>query len=497
MSFTPGGNGLGGQTANPTAPAQPQTNPVTGGYQTPAMTSDELKELNNENFPKRSKTAMIFNIAHPQNISEWLEFVKNTFDTTGTTSDKVKLAKCFEWMTLETRNVFQHWDCVTKPNFDKFCKKLAETFPELLGNTHGSKNTLHRYITQFAPIHPGEREKLKVYTEVFRAEAAKLMKATVDSPAILSNSDAVTLYISAFSQELINIVHMRLQQSIQPTVLSKRRFEDPFLLSEVIQSATGADVGSSFQGLYRVVNTREMNTGYGVASAESYFRSPLAIPVTKEVPISIKGYNNGFTNQSIKSEENSEAQVKIAAALDKYDALFKELKDVRDDFKSVKNEFNRDIGEMRQLWSITKEAGRGANNKVGMNTQQLSTLRGPKPVLNKQGRQMTLKEFACFMCGDKSHMMGNCPKFLEFLTQGWIVPDPNGGKMMFLKDGQKLPRGDDREAMHEKIRRIAKEQGWSTAEVHLMTELEEDNFESQLDQSPTASWMIVSEMARM
>ncbi|KAE9384414.1 hypothetical protein BT96DRAFT_950581 [Gymnopus androsaceus JB14] len=55
---------------------------------------------------------------------------------------------------------------------------------------------------------------------------------------------------------------------------------------------------------------------------------------------------------------------------------------------------------------------------------------------------MTLKEFACFMCGDKSHMMGNCPKFLEFLTQGWIVPDPNGGKMMFLKDGQKLPRGD-------------------------------------------------------
>ncbi|KAE9396611.1 hypothetical protein BT96DRAFT_824449 [Gymnopus androsaceus JB14] len=143
-----------------------------------------MRELNNKNFPKWSKTAMIFNIAQPQNISEWLELVKNMFDATEMTSDSVKLAECFEWMMLEARHVFQLWDCVKVPIVDKFCKMLAETFPESLGNINGSKNTIHRYITQFAPIKPGEREKLKVYTEVFRAEVAKLMLPSLH-PALL------------------------------------------------------------------------------------------------------------------------------------------------------------------------------------------------------------------------------------------------------------------------------------------------------------------------
>lgn len=46
--------------------------------------------------------------------------------------------------------------------------------------------------------------------------------------------------------------------------------------------------------------------------------------------------------------------------------------------------------------------------------------------------------------------------------------------------------------MYEKIRRIAKEQGWSTAQSMLMAELKEDDFDAQLDQSPTASWMILA-----
>ena len=68
----------------------------------------------------------------------------------------MKVAKAMEWMTHKTKLAFKNLTCVTTPDFEKFCKKLAETFPEIMGDEKGLRHALNQIIKQFAVITSGE-----------------------------------------------------------------------------------------------------------------------------------------------------------------------------------------------------------------------------------------------------------------------------------------------------------------------------------------------------
>ena len=82
------------------------------------------------------------------------------FDTCGVTEDKVRITKCMEWSMWESWDVFCKWDLVINFDFMKFCEKLAETFPESLGDKKGSRQVLNGIIDSYSGIRLGEREKV-------------------------------------------------------------------------------------------------------------------------------------------------------------------------------------------------------------------------------------------------------------------------------------------------------------------------------------------------
>lgn len=442
----------------------------------PAMTDEQKKMFNHDKLPKKGKTAPIFNIHNPSDIGEWLDTVTNVFDTCGITEDKVRIAKCMEWSTRESRDVFSKWESVINFDFVKFCEKLAETFPESLGDRKGSRRVLSGIVDSYSGIRLGEREKVRVYTEIFLAECKKLM----EPPAIISNSDAVALYVSAFAPEMLAYVQNRLQTLVSTMSMNTRRIEDPYLVEEVAQAAIGADAGASFQALYRTVGSGGYSSGVAASNLHTFQRSPLAIPFIKDVPISSKNWQE---EARVKNEDEREG--KIALALDKQDAFFKEMAS-----------FNRDIaegmGSLKQLVQIVKETATGPNNKVGMSTGQLARFQGSTPVMNSQNRQLTLREAMCYMCNEKGHYMGACPLFIELVSKGWVVPDGDDGRRVLLKDGARLPAQDSTETKYQKIVKYAKEKGWTTSATFFTT-IDEEDYSDQLGGATSNAWMVIAQ----
>lgn len=452
------------------------TSTLTGGFKMPVMDDIQKKMFNNDKLPKKGKTAPIFNIHNPSDIGEWLDTVTNVFDTCGVTDDKVKVAKCMEWSTRESRDVFCKWESVIQYDFVKFCKKLADTFPESLGDKKGSRRVLNGIVDSYSGIRPGEREKVRVYTEIFLAECKKLMEA----PAIISNSDAVALYVSAFTPEMLTYVQGRLQTLVTTLTLNARRIEDPYLLAEVSEAAIGADAGASFQALYRTVGGGGQGSNVAVSNPHTFHRSPLAIPFLKDVPTSSK---SAFEDPRVKHED--EREQKIALALDKQDAWFKEM-------TTVNRDIAEGMGSLKQLVQIVKESASGPNNKVGMSTGQIARFQGPTPVLGSQGKPMTPREIMCYMCNEKGHYMGACPQFIELVSKGWIVPDGDDGKKVLLKDGSRLPMQDNSETKYQKIVKYAKDKGWNSASSFFSV-IEEEDYSDQLGASTSNAWMVIAQ----
>ena len=92
----------------------------------------------------------------------------------------------------------------------------------------------------------------------------------MEAPAIILNSDAVALYVSAFTQEMLSYVQSRLQTLVTMASRNTRRIEDPYLLEEVAQAAIGADAGASFQVLYQTVGGGGIGTGAVVSNLNTF-----------------------------------------------------------------------------------------------------------------------------------------------------------------------------------------------------------------------------------
>lgn len=222
--------------------------------------------------------------------------------------------------------VFKEWDCVKAPNFEEFCKKLTETFPESMGEEKGSRAALNWVIQQFAVIYPGQQEVIKVYSLYFMSQCQLLL----EPPAIIPNADVVALYFLVFDDQMIAYIHQRLQVAVAPAKCAERHLEDPYTLEEVMDAATGADMGPTVQALYKLASSGPSMSKAVLLNAESSFRGTLAIPFAKELLKSDQGYLEGFHGSCIKKEDNSEDKARLSGTLDKFENVVKDVTGVKE-----------------------------------------------------------------------------------------------------------------------------------------------------------------------
>lgn len=89
--------------------------------------------------------------------------------------------------------------------------------------------------------------------------------------------------------------------------------------------------------------------------------------------------------------------------------------------------------------------------------------------------------------------MGACPQFIELVLKGWIVPDGDDGKKVLLKDGSRLPMQDSSETKYQKIVKIAKDKGWTSASSFFSV-IEEEDYSDQVGSSTSNAWMVIAIM---
>ncbi|KAJ4487525.1 hypothetical protein J3R30DRAFT_3279675 [Lentinula aciculospora] len=185
---------------------------ATAFFGLPAFDAAEKDEWNSSKLPKKHKTAQLFDMEEPWELTPWIDKSIAQLDAADVKSDKVRIVKLLDWMQPKTREVFHKLEEVTTAtNFDNFDKKLKEIFPESVTDKLGSKAGLLRVIRKYKPIRIGERERLHLYNIQFKVEAAKLQT----DPVILSNIEVVTMYLLALDPDLVTQVKLRLMMMVQ------------------------------------------------------------------------------------------------------------------------------------------------------------------------------------------------------------------------------------------------------------------------------------------
>ncbi|KAJ3831278.1 hypothetical protein F5878DRAFT_676545 [Lentinula raphanica] len=249
----------------------------------PELTPAEQVEYNNTKFPLTHKTAMILDLANPSMIPEWVWFCLNTFQATEVTSEKVKMQKIFSWMTLQTKQALEHLPSAQegKENADWFLRSLCERFPASLGRPGmGSKNTLLQIVQNYAPLGVRDGDRVLGYCLLMEVEANKLLKP----PPAIGNTEMVSLFLSAFDDELQKAVNRKVQQQVPAFHIEKCWVDDPYLFLEYNEAAEVVARHPPLELLYRTVTSWDASV---VFNAKTHSREGVYVliggpPVIKE-----------------------------------------------------------------------------------------------------------------------------------------------------------------------------------------------------------------------
>lgn len=424
-----------------------------------SLTQDEMDQFNSKDLPKKHKLAPVFNMDKPEGIAEWIEEVQNIL-AVGTTSDAVKVAKALEWMTKKTRDNFKDLESVKNPNFEKFIEALKGVYTESISSEKGSRQRLYEIIQQFMGLRLGETERLRVYNQMFKTEVNLLMQP----PPIISNRDAISLYVSPMTSSLQESIQNRLQITMKNVDLTQRRREDPYDLKDVIEAAESLEVGLGFQTVYSTASSGPSMGRAVPPGAESFNRGSLALPFVAQLPRSTPNYM-----QNVKAEP-VESQNELAAGI----AQIKDTIELQN--KQITTTLKGHDTSIGQLFEIVK-ASHATPQKVGYTTSQLTTFptNNNRPYNNSgsynmgsyggNGTRPLMGKDLCLLCESPEHRIAACPHLREFKERGWLVPESETSNRVMLKDGSPLPRFDPNEKRHEKVIKIAKEKGWDQSKA--------------------------------
>ena len=136
------------------------------------------------------------------------------------------------------------------------------------------------------------------------------------------------------------------------------------------------------------------------------------------------------------------------------------------------SQFKEGMGIVNQLASLVAKDARENKNASGSNYSQppRPPMMASKPFANLP---TAIKLLLCFLCRSKDHLMWDCPKYKEYLSKGWLVPEGPNSQCVKLRDEVRMPKDDPDEPRWVKIERIAKDRNWDGPEAYFAN-LEED-----------------------
>jgi TolA-binding protein len=306
----------------------------------------------------------------------------------GVTDDEERIQNLGKYADANSEVEWQYLKSYEEKNWDKFKKELINSYPQAADQERGSLKKLKRLCKENRGIDQTDLVELKSLVRRFVAEVSKLQK----EPALLSNREAVEMFLDCLEPEFRNNVLSRLE------VLSKVaegtvRPEDRFQLEEVIETAISIGQGS-----------------------RTAFRSV----ASRTAPATPSGRANN-------SEMSSKVEAEISRLKDSFNVQSKQS-------ESGLKQLNNKIEELTRLMSQSRVHAQnvgGAAPRFGSQESRGGSTGG------------------CFYCGDPEHMKNECPRKAEHLLKGWITVDAFGRVKM--ADGRPIPWGKMGDSVSERV----------------------------------------------
>ena len=391
-------------------------------------------------------------------------------------------------------------DSVHNPNWENFKIELKRVFPTSVIDDRGSKAGLERHCNTFAGISGANPESFNLFNMVFKSEVSKLLQP----PALISNCDAVRMYLKVFTRDAVTAILYQVKQDVLRAGISlmDRRPEDPYLISEIIEAAEKHMVSGAYDNVYSIGPFYTNNFGAGITSAHQLQRGATMLPFAPELPKTDYQYLTGFGGPAMQpaGEMNilgqgfppavvgnvlEVQQQKMATDRDVSDAAIRELKGVSTQFKEGIGMLN----EMAKVVAMASSSNRGSNSVIPTTSTMSKPYGSARPI--STGAVSGVKEFLCYMCKSKDHLMSDCDYYKNYIKRGWLVPVGDGSSRVQLRDGVRLPNHDAKETRWQKIEKIAKDRGWDKVESYFANvEPDDEEMLDQLDPSRApAIWL--------
>lgn len=400
----------------------------------------------------------MFDITEPHLVVPWLEAIEGIFMKNGITQDDAKLSLALEYSAFGTREVLRNLPGVAALNYDRFKEDLRALFPGIIDDGRGSLTTLHNLIAYMEPIGVEDKGKFRLFDIQFEAESKKLMS----SPALLSNRDAVRLYLMPFTEHARRIVFEKASKaalshnvSVGATSLPRRE-DDPIMINEIRETAQRVFKTSNLESIYGL--GVPAHGRIGSINPLGYRREPISLPFASGIPRTDPSYLRDF--RKIKQEEGyAEGTMQHTwGTHSRNDREKLELE--RERLANQKDVNEAFMKELREMTSKFGESLGAVSSLVGAITRKTPQTEAPQ----RERYANSSRELLCFMCRAKDHFVSNCPHYQGFVKKGWLVPEGNGSNRMKLRDEIRMPREDPNVPRYKLIEQIATDRGWNKAE---------------------------------
>ncbi|KAJ3804426.1 hypothetical protein F5876DRAFT_70643 [Lentinula aff. lateritia] len=225
-----------------------------------------------------------------------------------------------------------------------------------------------------------EQEKMRIFRLLFNAKMKKLM----DKPKMITNSDAVRLFLAPMTPEVKRGVLETVVKDVSVTSMSDRRREDPFKIDEVMNAAEKYMIGSSFDNYYQTPSIASSSPP--INNPNSFSRGHINLPFAADIPKTDRNYLQalkpkvedkfkdllGIKLESlIPRELTGEQQQMVALNKDLMEANMKEIRAVN----SLQSHFKEGADIMTQLTAvmaqIAKENAKRMINSIPQNLKEI------------------------------------------------------------------------------------------------------------------------------
>ena len=368
-------------------------NPAQDAEPNPLFNEEPVREAataDKSRMPNpQSRDAPSFDADKPEELLRFINRMEDLFKKHGITGNGERIVTLGKYADARSENEWRYLKTYKERDFEKFKNELINSYPEAADQERGSLKKLNRLCKEHKGIEQTDLVELKALVRGFNAEVSKLQ----EPPALLSNREAVDLFLGCLEEDFRHSVQSRLE-ILGKVEGDKVRPEDRFQLADVIETALS--IGQGSRTTYRSMATRASPAASSGRSGNSDY--------TAKVEAEISRLKDSFVVQT----KQSEAGIK---------------------------QLNSKMEELARLMSQSRVMAQ-------------STTMPPAPRFNAP-EPRTRSDISCFYCNDPGHMKNDCPHRGEHLLKGWIVQDPLG--RIRMADGRPVPWGKSGESVKERV----------------------------------------------